>query len=187
MFIYVVLVCLHRVPFQLSLLFLYRQRLTHFLPLRVAYCLENGFSQGPRTCGTRLVFYSAHKHENKHILSPTPEEPSMRSLLYIPNGKTTLFRVCKGKFNIRYSFVSIITMKTLVQKHVLLFSRRMYYLSNVEFWCNVKFGYSGTQCQKKAWYDHSNDLEGQAILINLTLGLFTRLSVARAVNNANSS
>lgn len=47
--------------------FLYRQRLTHFLPIKITYCLENGFSQGPRTCGTRVVFYSAHKHENKHI------------------------------------------------------------------------------------------------------------------------
>jgi hypothetical protein len=67
MFIYVLLVCLHRVQFRLRLLFLYRQRLTHFLPLRITYCLQNGFSQGPRTCGTRVVFYSARKHEKKHI------------------------------------------------------------------------------------------------------------------------
>lgn len=78
-------------------------------------------------------------------------------------------------------------MNTLVQNHTLLFSRRTYCLSTVEVWCNVKFGYSGTQCQRKAWYDHSIDLKGQAILINLTPGLFTSLSAAPAVNNVNSS
>lgn len=78
-------------------------------------------------------------------------------------------------------------MNTSVQKHILLFSRRMYYLSTVEVWCNIKFGYSGTQCQRRAWYDHSIDLKGQAILINLTPGLFTSLSAALVVNNANSS